>query len=282
MKVIKVINNNNLCVLDDGGREQIVSGCGIGFGKKYGDAVNPSKVQKTYLITDSELQKRMITMLKEIPNEYIVFTNDMVEHIKRVYPHRLGESLLVALSDHVAFAIERAKRGVSLTNSLLDSIRGAYPDEIRLGEYCVEQMRIRLGVRMAADEAGFIAMHILNARLDSRRDEAYDVTEIVDGCVAAAERFAGEPFDRSSIYFERFTTHLKFLAQRLLRDQPLSRRLSEDTIFLAMIKKTCNRHFQCAQAIQEHILREHGKSVNDDELISLAIHLKRISGDAGS
>ena len=32
MKVIKVINNNNVCVLDDSGREQIVSGKGIGFG----------------------------------------------------------------------------------------------------------------------------------------------------------------------------------------------------------------------------------------------------------
>ena len=53
MKVIKAINNNNLCVLDDEGREQIVSGKGIGFGKKYGDTVEPAQIEKTYLITDS-------------------------------------------------------------------------------------------------------------------------------------------------------------------------------------------------------------------------------------
>ena len=46
MKVIKVINNNNLCVLDDNGREQIVSGKGIGFGKKYGDMVEVSQFRK--------------------------------------------------------------------------------------------------------------------------------------------------------------------------------------------------------------------------------------------
>ena len=49
MKVIKVINNNNLCVLDENGREQIVSGKGIGFGKKYEDKVTENQIQKTYL-----------------------------------------------------------------------------------------------------------------------------------------------------------------------------------------------------------------------------------------
>ena len=48
MKVIKAINNNNLCVLDEHGKEQIVSGKGIGFGKKYGDMVEVSQIQKTY------------------------------------------------------------------------------------------------------------------------------------------------------------------------------------------------------------------------------------------
>ena len=36
MKIIKVINNNTVCVLDENGREQIVSGKGVGFGKKCG------------------------------------------------------------------------------------------------------------------------------------------------------------------------------------------------------------------------------------------------------
>ena len=141
MKVIKVINNNNLCVLDDKGKEQIVSGKGIGFGKKYGDTVDPLQIQKTYLITDSELQKKMITMLREIPSEYMVFANDMVEYIKKEYESELNESLLVALSDHIAFAIERKKKGIEFTNPLLESIKEAYPQELSLGEYCVEQLK---------------------------------------------------------------------------------------------------------------------------------------------
>ena len=118
MKVIKAINNNNLCVLDDRGKEQIVSGKGIGFGKKYGDEVDPALIQKTYLITDSELQKKMISLLREIPEEYMSFANDIVQYIKSFYQEKLNDSLLVTLSDHLAFAIERKKKGKLPANSL--------------------------------------------------------------------------------------------------------------------------------------------------------------------
>lgn len=277
MKVIKVINNNNLCVLDDGGREQIVSGKGIGFGKKYGDAIDPHQIQKTYLITNSELQKKMISMLKEIPSEYMIFANDMVEHIKATYPHTLNESLLVTLSDHIAFAIERKKNGIAFTNPLLESISEVYPQELSLGEYCVEQMQQRLGIKMNRDEAGFIAMHIINARLDTKMSDVYDITKLINGCIEIAEYYYKEEFNRDTVYFERFQAHLKHLAQRLFQNKPLPQTLSNDAVFFTMIKKTCNTHFKCAQCIQEYILKTYKKDINDDELISLTIHLKKIS-----
>ena len=43
MKIIKVINNNTVCVLDENGREQIVSGKGVGFGKKCGEAADTDR-----------------------------------------------------------------------------------------------------------------------------------------------------------------------------------------------------------------------------------------------
>ena len=277
MKVVKVINNNNLCVLDDNGREQIVSGKGIGFGKKYGDMVEVSQIQKTYLITDSELQKKMISMLKEIPSEYMFFTNDMVEHIKKVYPSKLNESLLVTLSDHIAFAIERKKSGIEFTNPLIDSIREAYPEELSLGEYCVEQIRERLDIAMSKDEAGFIAMHIINARLDIKMSDVYEITKMINGCIEIAEYYYQEKFQKDSVSYERFLTHLKYLVQRLFQNKPLPQNLSDDVTFVAMIKKTCNKHYKCAMCIQEYILKTYKKDINDDELITLAIHLKKVS-----
>ena len=280
MKVIKVINNNNLCVLDDKGKEQIVSGKGIGFGKKYGDEIDSSQIQKTYLITDSELQKKMISMLHEIPTEYMVFTNDIVEHIKEIYPSKLNESLLVTLSDHIAFAIERKKKGIDFTNPLIESIRECYPQELSLGEYCVEQMKKRLNVEMTEDEAGFIAMHIINARLDIKMSDVYDITKMINACIEISEYYYKKSFNREGDSYERFVKHLKYMAQRLFQNKPLTQVLSGDDVFVVMIKKTCAEHYKCALCIQEYILKTYKKNITDDELITLTIHLKKVSTEA--
>lgn len=280
MKVIKVINNNNLCVLDDNGKEQIVSGKGIGFGKKYGDTVDSSQIQKTYLITDSELEKKMISMLKEIPLEYMTFTNDIVEYIKKVYPAKLNESLLVTLSDHIAFAIERKNNGMEFTNPLLDSIREMYPQELALGEYCVSKIHECLNVSMSKDEAGFIAMHIINARLDTKISDVYDITKMINGCVEIAEYYYNKKLNKDSVSYERFLSHLKYLAQRLFQNKPLPKNLSDDDTFVKMIKKTCNKHYKCALCIQKYNLKTYKKDINDDEVLTLTIHLKKVSTEA--
>ena len=277
MKVIKAINNNNLCVLDDQGKEQIVSGKGIGFGKKYGDEVDPALIQKTYLITDSELQKKMISMLREIPEEYMNFTNKIVEYIKNIYCEKLNDSLLVTLSDHIAFAIERKKKGIEFTNPLLDSIRECYPQELALGEYCVQQMNEQLGIEMKRDEAGFIAMHIINARLDLKISDVYDITKLINGCVEIAEYYYKKNFDRTDASYERFVLHLKYLAQRLYENKTLPKTLSNDAVFTSMIKKSCSKHYKCALQIEEYILKTYKKTIDEDELLTLTIHLKKVS-----
>ena len=120
-------------------------------------------------------------------------------------------------------------------------------------------------------------MHIINARSDTKISDVYDITKMINGCVEISEYYYKEKFDRNSVSYERFVTHLKFLAQRLFKDEPLPEVLSNDEVFAAMIKKTCNKHYKCALCIQEYILKTYKKTINDDELITLAIHLKKVS-----
>ena len=59
-----------------------------------------------YLVTDSELRKRLIECLTEIPYEHIKLTADLVDYISSHIDGRLNESLIITLSDHISFAIE--------------------------------------------------------------------------------------------------------------------------------------------------------------------------------
>ena len=51
MKIIKVINNNTVCALDKKGKEQIISGKGIGFGKKPVEEIDSAQIQKIYMFS---------------------------------------------------------------------------------------------------------------------------------------------------------------------------------------------------------------------------------------
>lgn len=277
MKIIKTINNNTVCVIGKNGKEQIVSGKGIGFGKKCGDCIDPAQIQKIYFITSSSLQNKLVELMSEIPYEYIKFTDDMVEYIKSKIGSRLNDSLLVTLSDHISYAIERKKQRAEFTNPLMDSIRECYPEELELGVYCVEQLKERLGISLIPDEAGFIAMHIVNARLDIKMSDVYDITKMINGCAEIAEYFYSGKLDRTGVAFERFMVHLKYLAQRLFKNQPLPQSLSRDSSFADMIKNSCARHYKCAGRIQEYIMKTYNKTISEDELLTLTIHLKKIS-----
>lgn len=277
MKIIKVINNNTVCVLDDKGREQIISGKGIGFGKKYGDQPDDSKIQKMYLVTDSALRKRLIECLTEIPYEHIKLTADLVDYIEANVPSKLNESLIITLSDHISFAIKRKEQGIEFENPLMDAISDCFPSELALGRHCVDEINNRLGIDLSPDETGFIAMHIINARLGTKMGKITDITKMVNGCADIADKtFAGK-IDKTTVAYERFMVHLKFLAKRLFSSQELPNVLSRDEDIMALIKAKFKKPYRCAKAMQDYILKNYAKTISEDEMLTLAIHLRKIS-----
>lgn len=278
MKIIKVINNNTVCVLDDKGKEQIISGKGIGFGKKYGDAPDTSKIQKMYLVTDSALRKRLIECLTEIPYEHIKLTADLVDYITSHIDSPLNESLIITLSDHISFAIQRKENGMEFTNPLMDAIHDCFPKELALGKHCVEEINQRLGVQLSDDESGFIAMHIINARMGTDMGQIPDITKMVNGCAEIADASFSGRIDKTTIAYERFLVHLKFLAKRLFRSQELPNVLSRDEDLLMLVKSKFKKPYRCAKSMQDYILKNYAKTISEDEVLALALHLKKISG----
>lgn len=277
MKIIKVINNNNVCVFDNNGKEQIISAKGIGFGKKYGDEIEPNGDFKIYMITDSSFRKKLIESLSEIPYEIIAVTDDLVKYISEHTDGKLNDSLLITLSDHISFAIERKKNGMEFSNPLMDSISEYFPDEFALGKYCLEKINNTLNVHLSNDEAGFIAMHIINARLGTKMSQVSDITKLVNDCADIADKCFSGKIDKTSVFYERFLIHLKFLAKRLFKAEELPNVLSRDDDILSLIKLKFKKHYKCAKCMQDHILKNYAKTISEDEMLTLAIHLKRIT-----
>lgn len=277
-EVKKVINNNILCVTGGTKGEMIVSGRGIGFGRKPGDTLDAALVQKMYRMTSPGIQQKLAELMEEIPYEHLVLTDEMVETIRAQVPYPLNESLLVTLADHISFAIERKQKGLTFQNPLIGAVREYYPVEYRLGRECLQKIRARTGVDLPDDEAGFIAQHIVNAELNTSMSVMNDITAFIEGCVSVVEEYYGRKFDRDSLAFSRFTVHLRFFAQRIFQNaQEMESPQERDELFRALVARNCQNHYRCAEQIAAYVAGQWRKTLNDEELIFLTIHLKRIN-----
>ena len=276
MRIKKVINNNILCVVDDRGSEMIVTGKGLGFKRKIGERVAPALFEKTYHMEDKAEQRKLRELCEQIPIEHLKLTQDLIEYIKGEITAPLNEALLITLADHISFAIKRKENGVEFTNPLQGAIMSYYPTEYHLGQHCLKVIQEETRANLNPSEAAFIAMHIVNAELNTSMSVMYDMTKLIEGTLEVVEYYYQKKFDRESLDFNRFIVHLRYFAQRLFQAAP--RQEDEyDADFQEMIIRSCKQHYKCAQHIAEYIRNAYQKEVSGEELIYLTIHLKRIN-----
>lgn len=280
MKVKKVINNNVVCAIDKQGHELIVTGRGLGFKKKTGELIDESLITQIYRMEDKRSQKKLRELAASIELEALEVTERMIAMIRSSLNQKLSETLLITLADHVNFAVKRKRMGIEFTNPLESSIMSYYPTEFQLGLKCLSMIEEAYGIRLNRAEASFISLHIVNAELNSHMTQIYDITRLIDGSVEVVEKYYEKEFDRDSLGFSRFVVHLRYFAQRLLQNKLLPDKSDEtDMLFRQMIAKNCPVHYECAKKLGQYVEENWGKTLSDEEMIYLTIHLKRINDD---
>lgn len=278
MRIKKIFNNNALCVIDKRGRELIVTGRGLGYHKRIGEVIDPKLIQKVYRMEDPGEQKKLRELVQQIPIEELEFTEKLIQEIKKEIPQTLNESLLITLTDHISFAIKRKKEGIEFTNPLAGSVICYYPAEHQIGLHCLSMIEEEYGIRLNNAEASFIALHIVNAELNTEMSEIYGITDIIDGCVDVVEAFYKKKFDHTSLRFSRFIVHLRYFAQRIVHHKlTVDQSGSSDEEFREMMFHMYPTHYQCAKKIGEYISNTRNILLTEEELVYLTVHLKRIN-----
>ena len=278
LRIKKVINNNILCVVDEKGGEMIVTGRGLGFQRKTGERVDPALVEKSYRMEGKTEHRKLRELCEQIPLEHLRLTQELIEYVKGEITSPLNESLLITLADHISFAIKRKQEGIAFSNPLQGAIMCYYPTEYRLGQYCLRLIREQTQVDLSESEAAFIALHIVNAELNTNMSDMYEITRMIEGTLAVVEYYYQKTYDRESLDFSRFVVHLRYFAQRLFQGQAIPDGSGEnDALFRQMIARSCKQHYRCAQCVGDYVRNTYHKELTEEELIYLTIHLKRIN-----
>ena len=271
VKIHKVLNNNVAIVKNGQGREQIVTGRGLAFGKRPGDEIDASAISQTFTL-QTRATAELTQLLAEIPYPCLHAAGGILTLAKQA-GLTLDPGVLVTLADHLALAVRRTQAGESVTNVLLWDTQRFYPREFAVANAALALIEAQVGVALPQDEAGFIAFHLVNAETSSAGTDAVKITQLMQEMLSIVRYYFHFEPDSSTSDYSRFITHLKFFAQRLLRDEPVA---TVDEELLQLILSRYQAPSACAKRISDFLLTRHGYAVTPAEQAYLTLHIERL------
>lgn len=274
MIVEKVFNNNVILTKDENQQEIVVMGRGLAFQKKPGDSIDQTKIEKTFTHVPKEMTGRLVSLLAEIPVMYFELSEEIIQETKIKLGKKISEGVIIALTDHIYFAVKRFKEGVIVKNGLLWETKRLYKDEYYLGKSALRKIEAKTGLSLPDDEAAFIALHLVNAQLDEGIPAIMAMTEVMKGLLEIVRMHFMMTFDEESLSYFRFITHLKFFSQRLVSGN-LYHDEQDQELFL-FVKQKYPESYKCTKKICAFIEKEFNYSLTSEELLYITVHIERL------
>lgn len=274
MVIGKILNNNVVVSTNDAGEEVIYMGRGIAFKKKIGDVIDDAFLEKEFVLKDSFTANQFQQLFADIPVEEVEAVKQVVDEAEQVLGVELSPNIYLTLTDHIHYALMRAREGIEIPNPLLFETRKFYPKEYAIAAKAVERFEKNFGVSLPEAEKGFIAFHIVNSeQANGTMETTMQAVEIVRDVLAIISRFYGKVFNPDSLNYQRITTHLHYFAQRYLSDDLSG---EKDEFLFELIQAKYPKAFQTVQRINEYLIKTYGKPIGESEMIYLTIHIERV------
>ena len=276
MKILRIYNNN-IVSAKKGDLEVIVIGKGVGFSKKPNDHVEESKIEKLYSFENKQ-QKQLHQLMERIPILYFRISEVIASKASEKLHIQLSSQILISLSDHIAYAIERKKKGLLLPNLMLNEIRALYRQEYKIGLWAIKLIEVNVGVALDDNEAGYIAMHIVNATIgeSSEHSQISKILRFIKDVQRVVEDSYSIELDANNLACSRFVTHLKFLGQHIFSDAAFTETKENLADLYTFLIKSNDMLESCIKQIDEVVLQNYSYQLQENEKVYLMIHINKM------
>lgn len=272
LKIIKIFNNNSIAALSDELGDIILTGSGIGFQKKVGDLVDESRIEKTYIFKEKG-EKRIRRGINDIEPIYYEITSLLVSKATEELETQFYGEIFLAISDHIAFAIKRKKENIDLPNVVLSETKALYKKEYQLGLWIIKVIKEKIGIQLEEAEAGYIALHLVNFSTKNNSQNTSKIVNFVKDVFDVIEKTMHIKLELDSIDYARLSTHLKFLAERVFRND-VENTIDTTENIRDMLKENI-RLSLCINRIKKLIYEKYHYTLTPDEQTYLCIHIKK-------
>ena len=137
-------------------------------------------------------------------------------------------------------------------------------------------MKEKTGTELSEDEAGFVALHLMNAReaVDKERGSNPPPPEIIKNVLNIVKFTFNIELQENSISYERFITHLKFFVMRAIKKEYYD---ESDAEIYEKVKEKYPDAYLCAKRVQTYVEAALQTNVTDEELTYLTLHIERVA-----
>ena len=268
-EIIKVLNNNTLLVSKNE-EELIVMSKGIGFGQKTGNKVDIPRNAKQYRMQKSyQTGKKTSYSIDNIDPVYIEIANEIIELTKEKFG-KVEHDILLPLADHIYFAIKRIQENDFPANPFYTDIQLIFPDEYEVALKGKDVIYQYTGVKINADEIGFITLHVHSAISVNKVSQSMEVMRVIREFFKVLQKDLRIHIDSNSLSYIRLMNHIKFLLLRLNNEEELQMDITSFT------KEKFPFAYNQAKILCNDLAKVLHKDLPDSESGYLALHLERI------
>lgn len=273
--IIKQMLNNNVVIAENENNEEVVvMGRGLAFGHKKGDLIPKEKVEKIFTNDKGYDFNHFARLLSEIDLVNFEFIESLVDYARLSLDKKLNNSIYITLTDHINTLLERAEVGAYVQNTMLWDIKRLYKNEFEVSRDLVFKINEKLGSRFDDNEAASIAMHIINAELETDMKTVIDITNVMTEILNIVKYHFKILFNEDSLSYYRFVTHLRFFTQRIFSGNTYSD--EDETELFEMIKTKYIKIYECTKKIKDFLIKEYNYELGDTECLYLTIHIAKV------
>lgn len=270
-RVTKALNHNAILALkENSSQEYLLLGNGIGFGKKVTESIEPGTDVRIYSLQSDSNRGSAREMIREINPVYLEVSNAILKEAEDEFGE-IDRSILFPMADHIAFAVERIKKGEQISNPLTQDIQVLFYKEYKIAQKAEELLQRAEGIQIDKDEIGYIALHVHSSICDEKVSNAMQIAAAVRECIAMIEEETGSKIDVQTLSYNRLMNHVKYMAARGRTGEELKLDMND------YMEQQCPKSFQIASAVCRHLSRALEVELPEIEIGYLAIHIERVT-----
>lgn len=273
MRLTKTLNNNVAVAQDEDDREFVVIGLGIGY-VELGGEIPEDKIERVF--TSVEQQSQLYQLVNAIPQRYFDLAREIVDYAQSTLGVRLADSIYIALTDHVAYVHERAQKGLLPKNSLTWEISQYYRSEFEVGKKAIELLDDELeGIEttLGDAEAASIALHLINAEQEGAGSrQGIDGLRLMDQVMQIIRYQAHLAYSEGDLDYQRLAVHVRFFVQRVLGGE----QTQVPSALSKMVRESYPEAYSVAEHVRAFVEGKIERSIGDEEIIYLIIHIARL------